>query len=68
MHHFGVNCLEASTGKVKEILEKKKKKMGVAAKNDRFKVSFSYLCTGEFQHETYTETSVGLIIRYKNSQ
>ena len=35
--------------------------MFVAAKNGCFEVSFSYLCIGEFQHETYTEASAGQI-------
>ena len=34
--------------------------MGTDTKNGRFEVCFS--CAGKFQHEAYTEASVGLII------
>ena len=36
-----------------------KMKKGVTTKNGYFKVSFSCLCTGELQHETYAVISAG---------
>ena len=69
-HDPGVNCLKASTDKMKQPTTgtttgpttgtSEKKKMRIATKNGRFKMSFSFLHTGEFRHKIYNEALIGL--------
>ena len=65
-----INCLKASADKVKQLncdFRRRDEKMGIAAKNDRFKVGFFCLSLGEFWHKTYTEASAGLIIQVQET-